>query len=233
MAIFVPGATVGAISGNLGGVVFEAGGNGNVIKTRGMATNKLSQKQLAQRAKYQDTLNRWYAISEETRATWNRTARSFSITNRLGITRPISGWQLFFKAVQTPYQAADPDNYPQSFVGFAESPQITASYSVYDSSWYLDIEEPIDGEVDEMYVWYSRPRKTIGYKNYYRWTRVYPFEVSPGSWRWRYISDVPAGLEDAQIGEVIGVKVSQAIASSRGILLPSAPSTINVTVTAS
>ncbi len=95
MAIFKTSPIVGAISGTIGGLQFSFGPKGPVVGVRGARTNAFSSRQLSARALYLSIAHLWRAVSSADRDWWATIARHFPLTNRFGIRRPQSGFQLF------------------------------------------------------------------------------------------------------------------------------------------
>lgn len=95
MAIFRPGPLVGAISGNLAGQNFFQSSYGPAIRRRLARTDKRTQAQLAQRARFQSIASRWHALTDQQRDAWRAYARQLKQPNRLGLPRSLSGFQAY------------------------------------------------------------------------------------------------------------------------------------------
>lgn len=97
MAIIRPGAIIGAISGNLGGVCFIAGKGAPVARQRIHKKNSQTPKQISHRAGTLFLSQSWRTLTPAQRIMWNTAATKFPVTNRLGITSFASGFSLFLK----------------------------------------------------------------------------------------------------------------------------------------
>ena len=97
MAIFRASAVVGAISGTIGSTTFVHTGASKVVRRRPNKTDAQSPKQLLQRVRLRVVQNLWPTLTAAQRQAWITHALIFSASNRLGVQRPISGWQYFLK----------------------------------------------------------------------------------------------------------------------------------------
>ena len=118
MAIFRASAVVGSISGTIGTTTFVHTGASKVIRRRPNKTDPQSPKQLLQRVRLRVVQNRWPQLTAAQRQAWITRALIFTATNRLGVQRPISGWQYFLKINLLQLSAALPlvDAPPLGFV---------------------------------------------------------------------------------------------------------------------
>ena len=97
MAIFRPSSIVGAISGNLGSVNFGNARFGPFIRRRAYPSPDRGAPRCANRATYASASPAWRALTAAQRIAWRSAAVSFNHTNRLGVSSPLSGWQLYLK----------------------------------------------------------------------------------------------------------------------------------------
>lgn len=98
MAIIRPGPLAGAISGKLGGLVFVAGQGTPFVRPRPAPRNK-DLKFLGPVRSYMGRLvNAWRAFDDEAKATWRTAAILVITTNRLGTSKPMTGFQYFIHA---------------------------------------------------------------------------------------------------------------------------------------
>lgn len=97
MAIIRTGALVGGISGTLGGVVFVAGRGSPVVRPRPLTKNKSSPFLAASRASMFTLRRAWSSLTSLQKSAWETRAVDFPTTNALGVSSPISGFQLFIK----------------------------------------------------------------------------------------------------------------------------------------
>lgn len=97
MAIIRPGHVIGAISGNLQSINFVQGRYGQYVRKRLVRTKKATEAQLDRRARFLQLITEWPVFGPEIQNTWNKAASLISFTNRLGIPRNITGFQLYIK----------------------------------------------------------------------------------------------------------------------------------------
>lgn len=98
MAIIRPGPLAGAISGRLGGLVFVAGQGTPFVRPRPAPRHK-DRKFLGSVQSYMGRLvNAWRAFDNDAKATWQTAAILVISTNRLGTSKPMTGFQYFIHA---------------------------------------------------------------------------------------------------------------------------------------
>lgn len=95
MAISREGIIVSSVSGALGSVVFYQGARAGVIGTRPHGTRSQSDDQMKRRAALVSFQAKWRANYADNQRKWNQFAKSMPWMNRLGIRRPISGYNAF------------------------------------------------------------------------------------------------------------------------------------------
>ncbi len=95
MAIFSTGPTVGAISGTVGGANFaNTRGSKTVRRRRRSSPNKSAGHRIAQ-GRMQNFVAAWRGLTPDQRAAWDTYAAGRPRPNRIGVSRPISGYQEF------------------------------------------------------------------------------------------------------------------------------------------
>lgn len=97
MAIYRDSPIIGPISGALGGTVIARSKAGPVLKHRPAKITRHTPAALAARARFADQTRAWARLTEEEREDWRQFARQHPTTNRLGIARPLTGFQWFLK----------------------------------------------------------------------------------------------------------------------------------------
>ena len=128
MAIFRASAVVGSISGTLGSTTFVHTGASKVIRRRPNSTDRQSPKQLAQRVRLRVVQNLWPTLTPNQRQAWVTHALIFTASNRLGVQRPISGWQYFLK-INLLQLSAELPPVLQPPLGFVTQP-------LYSAGWF-------------------------------------------------------------------------------------------------
>jgi len=231
MALITPGPLITKISGRVGSLIFEAGGNGPIIKTRGFKVKKKTKYELLARNRLQRAATTWAALSANHRTGWSRTAKLFSSTNRLGIRRPLSGWQLFCRVVIEQWPSDANYEVPEAFIGAAPPPSIVSVSMGQSADWTVTVDAPVAAGSQSIYIHIARPRKMIPLRAYYRYFKVLGADLGSQVFRFRNYSIHDPRLDDAIVGEILHLKVRQSIATPTGYYLMSAPATIHGTVT--
>lgn len=98
MAIYSPGAIVGAISGNVGGVSFANTSGSKVIRKPRRAVPNTSPQILAAQNQLAAAAAAWKSLSDDNQKAWNNYAANRPIPNRLGQSRSLSGYNTYVKA---------------------------------------------------------------------------------------------------------------------------------------
>lgn len=97
MAIFSTGVGIGAISGNVGGANFvNARGSKIIRKTRRPSPNNTAAQQ-KQQIKMAIFVRKWRELEEDERTAWATYAANRPASNRIGVSRQLSGYQSFLK----------------------------------------------------------------------------------------------------------------------------------------
>lgn len=97
MAIYTPGPVVGAISGNLGGVSFVNGKGSKVIRHARRAGRQANAQTALASSLTARFARAWSGLTDLHRASWNTYAANRTHSNRLGVDRPLSGYQEWMK----------------------------------------------------------------------------------------------------------------------------------------
>lgn len=108
MAIVRPGALVGGISGALGSSVFANTRAGLVVRPRGVRTGAASSALALRQGDMGRVINAWNALTSAQRAAWATAALTRGLPNRLGVVRPISGFQLYCQYALGVYGGSPP-----------------------------------------------------------------------------------------------------------------------------
>lgn len=132
MAIVKLGPIVSGISGKVGTVVFANAKHALVLRPTPVTRRKSSGFLLASQNFMSRIRRRWATLTDEQQNTWRTAAATLSSTNRIGQTRPMSGFQYFVMTNKT----ADPELltiflFPQNLQDedFAINPAATFSAS--------------------------------------------------------------------------------------------------------
>lgn len=94
MALIKGSALVDAISGSVGGTTFATTKFGGIARSRPRMVRHTSPRALRASAAVQQVMQEWIDLAPLEQAAWNTAAASTPFTNRLGISRPMSGMHL-------------------------------------------------------------------------------------------------------------------------------------------
>lgn len=204
MAIFTPGALIGAISGNLAGVNFVQAKHGAVLRKRQAGVHHATKAQLKQRTLFRTAQNAWNDLTEEERRAWRKAAPAFPVRNRLGHPSPYSGFQYFHHVkLLTLFHFALPFTTPPPLP--RPSPYVSLELTFTAGGTYDVDVVAADEPSSPMFVLFaSRPmtQKPITTFPFWRWIKsqlipVFPINVQP---------DFDAILGPPGQGETIGVR---------------------------
>ncbi len=97
MAIYTPGPLIGAMSGKIGGMVAVQARGARVLRRPPTRTPRRTAFKATSDALFANIRAGWHDLTDDERSAFVTAARDFPNTNRLGETRPLSGFQLFIK----------------------------------------------------------------------------------------------------------------------------------------
>lgn len=173
MAICVPGPTVQAIEGDLGGETYKAFRGTTVIARASAPANSPSGAQLSLRARNSRIWQAWIDCSAATRRAWDYAGLTCPYIDRFGERRQYSGWQCFqfIHAIGwelEPYQTLSPP-----IPGLARSP-CTLSFHCDNSPWYKAEWTPYDHGVPLYAIIHGQPTWSNARKPHPRhWRRLF------------------------------------------------------------
>jgi len=97
MALFAEGAITGPISGTLGAVNFATGPHGPYIRRIASRCSYPTKAQLQHRSLWPAARAAWLALTTSQRQGWSTAAARIPIRNRLGLSSPMSGPELYIR----------------------------------------------------------------------------------------------------------------------------------------
>ena len=155
MAIFRPGAIVGAISGSINGATFVHGPNGAVIRNRPQRAAPKGPGIEAMQSSMNQLQTEWADLTDDQRLSWRTAATDYDRKNRLGLASPLTGHQLFLKVNLEMHSATEPFFSTPSVNGTSEGPR---SFSVAlsasgDLDWLAD---PPQGSSIGIFISFAR-----------------------------------------------------------------------------
>lgn len=204
MAIIKPSALVQSLSGRIGGATFAQTKYGITLRTNPQKTKKETARAQRQRNRYRQQVNRWNRLSEDDRAAWRISAANLAFPNRLGIHRPISGFNLFMKVFMQGDALFFPPGAPQVFSGTTAPPNVLAFTCVSGGAKQITFSTLTGSPSPWAVVAASRPITQSPVNRFRIWKTlgVFPIVTSPLT-----ITTVwNAAVGDPQPGETVAVK---------------------------
>jgi len=98
MALVKFGPIVGAASGKLGSICFSRQGGASIVRTQPIAKGPPSAAQMSNDATFARAQSTWRSLPAADRLTWTTAARQLPSANRLGLSRQLSGYQLYLQS---------------------------------------------------------------------------------------------------------------------------------------
>lgn len=209
MALIASGPVAGRISGNLAGVNFVATTKAAYVRQARRRSGLRSQSQLESRAHLEYIHRQWLDSDEQTRAAWRAAAQHMLFPNRLGVKRPISGFQL-----AVAYYAALPSDFPTiPFVPpltyrIPASREITCSFTA-GAAYNVSLEHPAPIPLAYHKLYGSRPVRNREMASYKYWRVIGSTPQATGTNDWSTKWDAVFG--PLRQGEVVAVRASYII----------------------
>jgi hypothetical protein len=227
-----PSNLVSAISGTLGGINFAAGRGAPYVRLAGSRADTRSERQINHRTRLGIVINAWRVLSDNDRQSWRAAAQVYNRTNRLGVPRSYSGFQLYLAYILQHFDQLASFDIPCEQMLTAPNP----------GTWTFDLPQTDDweafpaGVTSSFTLWhkffiargnvnYSRR----AYKNYNFFLRaraVAPFTVI------RTHPSTDPLLYDGQVGEKVSFMLIVSIEEPDGLFLDSYPQFFEATITA-
>lgn len=208
MALVRPGPLVAAISGNVGAVNFAQTRYGHVLRKKLTRTRKLSERQLVQRSRFKIIQLAWIELTEDQRNAWRASAKLLRFTNRLGLSRHISGYQLYLKT------SLPMSRYP--LPTFTDPPLLRKMHAPYNVTWsitlpwnYLMDFEVFQVGLAEMEVFAARPMTSspVTHFDHWRWIKGFNLTVPPMPPPINLFDEFIEAWGVPQAGEVTAIKL--------------------------
>jgi hypothetical protein len=151
MAISREGPLISQISGTLGSSVFYQGARAGVIGTRPRRHNTQTYESTKRRRAILQAETTWRAQSDDFKQLWRTFAASFPWWNRLGIRRPLSGYQAFLSYTMTlsPYGETVPLAATPPSTLTSPVPQITAAAFTWNATQTITVEDLPPADTNE------------------------------------------------------------------------------------
>lgn len=97
MAIMRTGVIVGAISGDIGGISFSNPRGSLVVRRKRRGNNLSSRKNTLNQTLMMNIRRAWAELSTDKKKSWSTAASNINSSNRLGVSRSLSGYQYFMQ----------------------------------------------------------------------------------------------------------------------------------------
>lgn len=207
MALIKTGGLVSMVSGTIGGVNFANGKGCQYARNAPQRRQAMSPAQAAQRAVFDYVRSYWDALTAAQRQQWKVAAAAFPKTNRIGLQRPMSAYELFSCVLM--------DAYPLSPGNFSTTPpsgvcQVLPIVSLTihrDSNWWLRFSPaPLGYKV--VAVQAARPYRNTPQSHYANWRTVGSYNTDSDTFSIPGGVYAPPFLQNLQIGEYVGVRIS-------------------------
>jgi len=108
MAIFATGPIVGSISGNVGGVNFANPSGSKVARKARRPSRTRTARQLISQSYTTIIANAWNELTADEQTAWRVAAAQKPASNRLGVSRLLSGWQEYTRVARFNLDDGDP-----------------------------------------------------------------------------------------------------------------------------
>lgn len=185
MAISRPGHLVTAISGTIGSTTFYQGARSGVLAPRPRRHPSPSLETTQRNNTLLNAQRQWHDAVPESRAIWNTFAATLPWSNRLGIRRPLSGYQAYIAYsllrhipnylypyfYQPPHGQSTPQRQILSVDFHASGPQTIASPSAYPTD--TNIQLVIQSHVEYGPRTATGNTRSVGYQHSY--TNLFDF----------------------------------------------------------
>jgi hypothetical protein len=128
------GPIVDAVRGSIGGTTFSRGCSGPTIRSRPRPANPNAPRQITSKANLSFIVGKWATVSVATRALWTAYAATFSLTDSLGRSYQLTGFQAFMRNSSILYAGAlgyTSDLCPDA-AGLASAPILTFDYNAHN-----------------------------------------------------------------------------------------------------
>jgi len=204
MAIAKLGPVIEAISGNLGGVNFANSAGSLTVRQRQRVSKSLSPTQLSQLAQMQRAQSAWSSLSDSDRLEFRRVAQTAVFPDRLGLSRSISGYQLFLKLHARSWIYGAPSmSYPPDPT---RNPPILVAFlsSVAGSSFVLNFFNPYLPTWTSVRVEAARSFSTSKPSFWHGWRHINDVLLSQSGAQ--FIANVRSSLGDPQTGEWVSAR---------------------------
>jgi len=224
MAIIKPGGVVAAVSGTIGGQNFVLGKQGAFCRGASKVKKGMSVIQLEHRRAIKSANYFWQNMSDMFRESWRHVAGTIPFVNRFGISRFLTGYQLFAKYVMENFSDETDFDIECDIIGYSSTPVIQISSILSDGQWQITTEIiGYDGD-RKLKVFVSRPVRVTPIHHYSNWFRLWWDVETVAAMTIQSRDDQHPRLATCVVDEWIGFQLKRREFPASGRLLYSAPS---------
>lgn len=173
MAIFIPGGVTSAVSGTIGGTNYVLGKQGPFCRNAFSGNKGFSPEQLEHRRAMRFATYYWQQMSSEYQLSWRRIASTIPFLNRFGISRFLSGFQLFSKYVMENYDKETEFNIACDIIGYTPKPVVRTASLNDTGHWAILTDTVIYSGLRTIKVFVSRPVRNTHILHFGNWFRLY------------------------------------------------------------
>lgn len=173
MAIILPGPLVGAISGTVAGTNFGIGKHGAWVRNSYSRKKGNTEYQLVNRKVMHMATTAWFALSDRKKQSWRSAAAITPFLNRLGISRYLTGFQLFCKYVFENYPYEIDFDIACGFCGKTPTAVLLDQIVSEGPNWRIWMQEPIKYTTAVLKIFCSRPYTRSFRRHYNHWFLIY------------------------------------------------------------
>lgn len=194
-------ALVGAASGSIGSVTFKNARSGLVIAKRPSKVNRRSERQLTHRSRFQRVTQAWRETSAAQRIAWTRLATTLPHKNSLGISRPLTGYQLYLK-FNLHIALVTNAIFPRPPTGLVSVPVISMSLDFEEEDHYeVTCEMPVVTTDNIQWMYFGRTFSTSRPKFFDNFTYFGQGSFTQGSSMRDFFPDLDAVQGSPRVGE--------------------------------
>ena len=224
MAIIKPGGVVAAVSGTIGGTNYVLGKQGPFCRNSFSGNKGFSETQLKHRRAMKAANYFWQNLSTLKRDSWRHVASTIPFLNRFGISRFLTGYQLFCRYVLENYPIETDFDFECDIIGQSSKPIIAVATLGASGEWWILTKSVYWSDPRRIKIWASRPIRNTPKKHYSNWFKVF--------WGWEpyYYWQIESAiiphirLSTCRVGEWVCLKSMRREYPTVGRMLYSAPS---------
>jgi len=227
MAIIIPGGAVSAISGSIGGTNFVRGKQCTYSRNAYSGRKGTSEIQLNHRRGMKIASKFWQSMTPDRRASWRSIASTIPALNRFGISRFLTGYQLFCRYVLENHDREKGFNISCNIIGETPKPIIGGFIVTKGGSWDLLTELGYWTGSRVIKIFASRPVRNSPILHFSNWFLIF-WDVEPQIlFKIQEPPNVHIRLVNCEADEWVALKILRRMYPTSGRMLYSAPTYIS------